>query len=1097
MLRRWHAVANRLGADIRRARGAAALCAVAAGLVVLAIGLRAIAPVSGDVPPIAELVRDAREVYGPAVADRTAAGAAWLHEHLPVATFVKLTWVRANGIIDARALTILSTLLHAAAVVGFLLLFVRRLGTREFAVLAIAAVAARLLHGTEGVSFAGDTAWAALILLLSLLHLHGLAERPAGSFRWWLGLIAGVLAVIAGSAGLASAAALLLWHAGVWLTQPARRRHLAPSFAANAALLGLGVSLAAVRAGHASVPAFSWRPVSENFAAIVVWLPALFCFFRWLGRHRDPRAELVALPALWVFVQGLLLRAFGGDGSAAELAVLANAACVALLPRGSLRARTGSVMAAGVWTVFVASGMAWSGNRPATPVAASADEVAALRSLLREGDAAVTEPSAIPLREAASLYAPPELRRLLPASLRSPLALVPESNSPPTGFVADGAPDLPARDALPCFGTWVQGGDAVTGEFVSAPLATTLPEIQIRVAGTLRPPETSLVLRTADGREIPPLTKNVIALERWTRVTFPAPRETFQIVARDDSRSAWLAFTAPLGITTGSRHFGKLPRLWPVMLAAGLLAFAGGLVLARRDAAATFAAGGEPLLNWRPLPWLAVFAYAMFISHHVDTTAGPNDSGGYLLSAKTLLDGQLTAIPRLLFPDETDITPYLPTTFHARADGRMSPEYPVGFPLEVWAVGQFLPLERAVSTLILLQLVLGVVFTLALARAMGLPDGWAWLAAAIVGLSPVYLFQGLQPQSDGPALVWVTAAVTWAWTSRQTPWHAVLAGLATALAVLIRPSNVLCLIPVVLCLAGSWRRLVTWALAGMPAAVWLMWYQHHVYGSWHQTGYGDVLSGFGGRFILPTLRAYAIWLPEMFTPVVLVALAAPFLQAIAGRVRLVLTAWCVVFGAFYAVYWCTWDNWYNMRFVLPAMPAAIVLGLLATRVALQRARARHPWSSRAYFALGAIAVVAILGWVSARTSARRVLYWVGVNREHAVGARWLRDHVPADAVVFAKPATNPLMYYTDFVFVRSDHPAVRDSPAWFERLAQAGRPIYALTYHWEARGLDRVHDAHGDGHPDLPGDWERVAAVWEDDLFVWRQRPMLPRPDGR
>ena len=28
------------------------------------------------------------------------------------------------------------------------------------------------------------------------------------------------------------------------------------------------------------------------------------------------------------------------------------------------------------------------------------------------------------------------------------------------------------------------------------------------------------------------------------------------------------------------------------------------------------------------------------------------------------------------------------------------------------------------------------------------------------------------------ALVWVTAAVYWAWTSREKPWHAILAGLA-------------------------------------------------------------------------------------------------------------------------------------------------------------------------------------------------------------------------------------------------------------------------------------------------------------------------------
>jgi hypothetical protein len=59
-------------------------------------------------------------------------------------------------------------------------------------------------------------------------------------------------------------------------------------------------------------------------------------------------------------------------------------------------------------------------------------------------------------------------------------------------------------DGLPVLGTWNAAGGNLTGAWTSQPLTTSAAFLQMRVLGTLRPPATSLVLRTADGREVPP-----------------------------------------------------------------------------------------------------------------------------------------------------------------------------------------------------------------------------------------------------------------------------------------------------------------------------------------------------------------------------------------------------------------------------------------------------------------------------------------------------------------------------------------------------------------------------------------------------------------
>jgi hypothetical protein len=1086
----------------------------ALALVLAADCLRRIARADTDLPPLAEMARDARDVYLPALSGKLGVWNALLHDHAPGLRVWKLGWLALNGQWDDRLLILAAVAVQLMALGVLFLVLARVLERRMLAMLAVAATGLLATPALTAARLTTDSAWAGGFVGLSLLHLGLMGNSRARSRAWWLGCGCGALNVLGTSAGIASAAALAVWSGLAMARDRQAWRPLRAIFASNGALLAAGLWLIANRSG-ATGPAASFFPALLALASSqlahavwvpIVWAPAIICIVRWLHARPAAPPPALALLAVWSLALLAALAAVPAVTTPAVATVLAtgliiNGACLAAWPADDQTRRTQRFVAVVLWTILVGNAL-FNPRDDGAPVltgpAADSPITADLRRALIAGDASTLR-SALDattgdILAATEIAADPALRRVLPDSIRPPLALAAEAGPPLPAFHLGAAPALGNRCGLPAYGTWTPSGVAATGEFVSTPLETESPFLQIRVCGTLRPPSTSLVLRTASGSEVAPFDAAFVANDHWKQVNFAVPRGRFRIVARSTNPAEWFAFTAPVEVGRLSRLARKLPGFWPWVLATGLVLGSGSAVVGAVRARPVTVAALESAIAWRVVPWLGLFAYAVFFSHHLDSTAGPNDSGGYLNSAKLLVAGRLTAMPRTLFGPgggATDPALYRPSAFVVNRAGQIAPEYPVGFPLEIWAVAWLTSLEFAVPAVILLQLVLGVVFTRQLARAFGLPDGWAWLTAGLVGLSPVYVFQALQPLSDGPALVWVTAAVLWAWTSREKPWHALLAGLATALAVLIRPANVLCLAPVLVCLAGSWRRIALWMVAGLPGAVFLAWYNHTLFGSWHATGYGDMSSGFGAGFILPTLRSYAVWLPELFTPLVVLAIVAPFVRSVPGRVRLVLTTWVAVYVAFYAAYWCTWDHWYNMRFVMPAAPAMLVLALLVLQRWVERGSAAR-WAGGSAVRTVAPAVVlvaALFGWLGMRGAARKVLYWTHTNREHAVAPLWARDHLPADAVVFARHATGSLMYYTSLTFVRTDRPEAKDSPVLFERIARAGRPVYAITYHWETRGF-RWENAPGSGYPDLPGTWDRVASLWDGDVFVWKQRPL-------
>jgi hypothetical protein len=325
--------------------------------------------------------------------------------------------------------------------------------------------------------------------------------------------------------------------------------------------------------------------------------------------------------------------------------------------------------------------------------------------------------------------------------------------------------------------------------------------------------------------------------------------------------------------------------------------------------------------------------------------------------------------------------------------------------------------------------------------------------------------------SDTPAMVWTTAAVLWAWQSRRRTWLALPAGVAVALAVLVRPSDMLAFVPVGLALGWSLRRWILLGLGGLPGAVFQGLINHAAYGKIFKTGYGDIGAVFGWHFIPGTLAHYAIWMPILLSPLVLLAFGLPALRRREGMSTTLLAVWGVIFPVFYLVYACTRDDWWYLRYLLPSFPPLIVASLLVLRALATRVRL----TPRAAWFAPAAAVILIygVGWtrhLHAHTS--------GIGEQvYPEMAGWVRENLPANAVVLTMQTSGALLFYTDLTLVRWD----QISPADFQRIAaacgQAGRPLFAVLFPFE---IDEWHVFE----KYAPGPWVQIHAVRH--VTIWR-----------
>jgi 4-amino-4-deoxy-L-arabinose transferase-like glycosyltransferase len=484
--------------------------------------------------------------------------------------------------------------------------------------------------------------------------------------------------------------------------------------------------------------------------------------------------------------------------------------------------------------------------------------------------------------------------------------------------------------------------------------------------------------------------------------------------------------------------------------------------------------------------WLPLFAlvfYGMILARYSAAYAAGSDSSGYLNSARLLSHGHLTMPMRLvpgLNPESLPPLTYVPLGFVPNADhATMTPTYPVGLPLLLMAMAQVAGWNLTPGLILVLHALLGVFLVYRMGCVAGLETGWAWLGALLLAASPLYVMMSIQLMSDVPAMLWVTAAVLSAWQSRERPWLALGAGAALAVAVLVRPTNLLGFLPVGIALGFSLRRWLLLTAGGLPGAVFLGAVNYVAYGGIFTTGYEGLDRLFFIGNVPVTLVHYAIWLPGLLTPLILLALGLPVLRRRQLLLTTLLAAWALIFLIFYLFYYHTHETWWYLRFLLPAFPPLLVAALLVAR----RLAARLNLRPRAWWLALAAGAVLIHGGAWFR---HFDLSSIGPNeRLYRESAAWMQAHLPANSVVASMQNSGALLYYTGFTFIRWD----LLPPVEFQRIAAAcaaaGQPVYAALHPFE---IDKM----GAFRRHLTGRWAQVGSVRHVTIWRYDPSPVVP-----
>ena len=417
---------------------------------------------------------------------------------------------------------------------------------------------------------------------------------------------------------------------------------------------------------------------------------------------------------------------------------------------------------------------------------------------------------------------------------------------------------------------------------------------------------------------------------------------------------------------------------------------------------------------------------------------------------------------------------YQPLGFTTGPDGtRMVPTYPLGLPLHLLAAARIVGWDQAAVATNLAALLAGGGLLWAFARRLGLARVSASAGVGALWLCPLSLFSAMQPMSDLLALTWALATLYAAWRAREDVRWGWLAGFALGVAVLVRPTNLLLILPVLVALGWHWRTYLTIGLGGLPCAALLLFYNWKLYGTAVTTGYGDVRAAFGLGNLPHNLLHFSHWIPVLLSPLVVLALGAPFLSGIRSRGYAVLAAWAVTLTGFYVFYFHSGETWWYLRFILPAFPA-LILAALAVLETLGRNPRISP-GPRA--ALTALLLLGTAGWLIRQDRQLDVLYLKENERTYPAAAQWARQNLPAQSVVFCMQVSGAFFYYTDFMLLRYEQTAPGKFGQLLNTLAAQNRPVYAALFPFET----------AEAQARIGGQWTKLATVGQ--VTFWQRQP--------
>ena len=401
----------------------------------------------------------------------------------------------------------------------------------------------------------------------------------------------------------------------------------------------------------------------------------------------------------------------------------------------------------------------------------------------------------------------------------------------------------------------------------------------------------------------------------------------------------------------------------------------------------------------------------MLLRNNCYCAAGP-DSSGYMNEARLIASGRRSVpIAQTVIPTER----FVPLGFTRWGERpAMVPTYPPGLPILVAAFAAIGGWAHAAFLVVPFTAIGCVVLTALLASELGVSRWMSVAGAAILALTPFFIFHALVVMSDVPATFFVLLAV---WFARRGANHAgwaAAAGLSFACAVATRPTNLLVVIAIICALRWRLRGLVCAAASAIPIGAALMWLSSTWYGSPWRTGYGSLTDVVGAGF--PCAVFHLKTLATMLT-LVLAGAFAVFDGTVARRERAILACWFGPLLLFYSMYnFCS--NWTFARFLLPAVPALIIgFLLLLHRFGDALERRKHPAAAR--FAV--MAMLLLVLYVAGRASSQlRVFRSDDQDAQYPRLVHWARAQMPEHSRLLAGVASGAWFYYTNTLAVRWD-----------------------------------------------------------------------------
>lgn len=427
------------------------------------------------------------------------------------------------------------------------------------------------------------------------------------------------------------------------------------------------------------------------------------------------------------------------------------------------------------------------------------------------------------------------------------------------------------------------------------------------------------------------------------------------------------------------------------------------------------------------------FLYAHFRQAHV----GASDWYGYYAEAMMFKSGRLHLDTRL---DPSKFPAVAPLGFHV-VEGRVVPQYPPGYPL-LLALASFAGLEFYVTPLF--GALTAMLMFLLLRDFAG--RFWAWVFTSLWVFSPVVVSSSTYVMSDIVAAFFILFSL---FLARKSMFLS--SGLVLGFALLVRPSNILfgiLLIPMLVKKKG-WLQFS--GGFGFPALSYAV-YNLYQYGAPWKTGYPttgvDLTSSVFFHHFVYYLKE--IWI--QFTPLlILLALFALFRL---GRRGVFFAAWFGLFLVFYSFWRPGADVWWYIRFLLPGIPALVILaghGAAELEILLKSKKLRLFRFIRHILTGAAVAVLAYFFYFSSD----KIIYKTGKGKVFRDVSMAVAAAVPPDSLVGSLGFSGPLRLYGDLESFCLYH---ANSRHLVNHMIEDGVPVYIIVqpFGWDHNRVKRI-----------------------------------------